>query len=56
MKLILKSDKQGLDFQFSVEWKSLTAMLKALITVLAAILSFLAAPEIARLFIILGIR
>ena len=56
MKLILKSDNNGLDFRFTVNWKSLVAILKALLPVAAAILSLLAAPEVAKLMAMLGLR
>jgi hypothetical protein len=56
MKLTLKGDNYGFELQFMIKWKSLMAMLKALLAVAAAFLSLLAAPEIAKLCELLGLR
>jgi len=49
MIVIFKSDGDGLEIQVAVRWDALRSTLKALIPVIAALLSLLAAPEIARL-------
>jgi hypothetical protein len=49
MTVIFKSDGKRVEVQIVIVWRLLRAMLKALLPIIAALISFLAAPEIARL-------
>jgi hypothetical protein len=49
MKIVFKSDQNGIEFQVEINWKSLRAMLKALLPLITTLFSLVAAPEVARL-------
>jgi hypothetical protein len=54
MTVSFRSDGKGIEIQFKANWRSVRAAIKALLSITAAVVSLLAAPQIVRFDTVLG--